>query len=322
MFALRVGAGDEVIVPALTFAASANCVVYQGGLPRFADIDPDTLLIDLESVEALITPRTRAIVAVDYAGQPCDYDGLRQLAERHGLALVADAAHSLGATYRGRRIGTLADLTTFSFHPVKHITTGEGGMITTDDDALAARLRAFRNHGITSDHRQRAERGSFYYEMIDLGYNYRLTDFQSALGLQQLSRLPRFLARRREIASRYRSALASQRGARSVAVRDDTEHAYHLFPILLDLDRLTADRATIFAALVAEGIGVNVHYIPVYWHPFYREQLNIPRGICPATESAYERLITLPLFPGMCDRDVDDVIEATRRVLSYFAAES
>jgi perosamine synthetase len=320
IFALDIGPGDEVIVPAMTFAASANCVVYQGGTPRFADVDGTTLLIDVESVEQLVSPRTRAIVAVDYAGQPCDYDGLKAIADRHGIALVADAAHSLGASYRGRRVGTLADLSTFSFHPVKHLTTGEGGMITTDDDALAGRMRAFRNHGITSDHRQRTQTGAFFYEMVALGYNYRLTDFQCALGLSQLAKVPRFLAARRAIASRYHRAFAGLVGARPVHVRNDVEHAYHLFPILLDPDALSADRATVFAALVAEGIGVNVHYIPVHLHPFYRERFNLTRGLCPVAEAAYDQLLTLPLFASMSDDDVEDVIVATTRVVSYFAA--
>jgi hypothetical protein len=182
MAALDIGPGDEVIVPPMTFAASANCVVYQGGTPVFADVDADTLLIDPAEVERRISPRTRAIVAVDYAGQPCDYDALQAIADEHGLALVADACHALGGSDHGRPVGTLADLSTFSLHPVKHITTGEGGVITTNDPELAARMRIFRNHGITSDHRQREQQGSWFYEMTDLGYNYRLTDVQCALG--------------------------------------------------------------------------------------------------------------------------------------------
>ncbi|MBI4644840.1 MAG: aminotransferase class I/II-fold pyridoxal phosphate-dependent enzyme, partial [Deltaproteobacteria bacterium] len=203
MFALGVGPGDEVIVPAMTFAASANCVAFQGGTPIFADVEPETLLLDPAQVEAKITSRTKAVVAVDYSGHPCDYDTLKAITDRHGLALVADACHSLGAGYRGRPVGSLAHLNTFSFHPAKHITTGEGGMVTTDDPELARRLRIFRNHGITSDLQQRQRQGTWFYEMVDLGYNYRLTDFQSALGISQLRKLPGWVARRQDLALRY-----------------------------------------------------------------------------------------------------------------------
>ena len=218
MFALGIGPGHEVIVPTMTFAASANCVVYQRGIPVFADVAPDTLLLDPQDVERKITPRTKAIIAVDYAGQPCDYDALKEIANRYELSLVADACHSLGATYRGRSVGSLADLSVFSFHPVKHITTGEGGMITTDNEEYANRLRIFRNHGITSDHRQREAQGSWFYEMVDLGYNYRITDFQCALGMSQLQKLPRWLERRQEIARIYGEAFAGVKGIKPLAV--------------------------------------------------------------------------------------------------------
>ena len=203
MFAAGIGPGNEVIVPALTFAATANCVVYQGGTPIFADVDPDTLLLDPAAAEALVTPRTKALIAVDYAGQPCDYDALGHLASRHGLTLVADACHAPGGAYRSRPVGSLADLSTFSFHPVKHLTTGEGGMVTTDSADLARRMREFRNHGITTDHRQRAASGSWFYEMTDLGYNYRLSDLNCTLGLSQLKKLPARVERRRDIARAY-----------------------------------------------------------------------------------------------------------------------
>lgn len=319
MYAADIGSGDEVIVPPMTFAASANCVVYQGGTPVFADVDPDTLLIDPEQVEAKITPRTRAIVAVDYTGQPCDYDALRAIADSHDLILVADACHAVGGSYKGQPVGSLADLSTFSFHPVKHITTGEGGMITTDDPELARRMRVFRNHGITTDHRQREKEGSWFYEMVDLGYNYRLTDVQCVLGLSQLRKLPGWVKRRQEIARRYDEALADLPAVRPLAVRQEVSHAYHLYMIQLDLERLRVDRAQVFAALVAEGIGVNVHYIPVHLHPFYRERLGTGPGLCPVAEAAYEWLVTLPMFPRMRDGDVDDVIAAMRKVTEAYA---
>jgi len=318
MFALNIKPGDEVIVPALTFAASANCVVYQGGTPVFADVDSDTLLLDPASVVQKITPRTRAMVTVDYAGQPCEYDVLRGVAEDHGVKIVADACHAVGGRYNGRPVGSLGDLNTFSFHPVKHFTTGEGGMITTDDPALAGRMRVFRNHGITSDHRQRAEQGGFFYEMVTLGYNYRLTDFQCVLGLSQLRRLNEFVQRRQEIAAQYDAAFAQMSEIQPLTVRENVSHAYHLYVVRFGLEQLRADRQMIFAALRAEGIGVNVHYIPVHLHPFYRERFNTGPGLCPVTEAAYERLITLPLFPQMTSHDVDDVITAVAKVIDNF----
>lgn len=310
MFAIGIGPGDEVIVPAMTFAATANCVVFQGGTPAFCDVQKDTLLVDPALVEEKITPRTKAVIAVDYAGQPCDYDELRAVAGRHGIALVGDACHALGATYKGRRVGTLAGLSTFSFHPVKHMTTGEGGMVTTDDAELAGRMRRFRNHGIESDHRQRAERGTWYYEMTELGYNYRITDFQCALGLSQLKKLSGWVARRQEIAALYDKAFAEVPAVEPLARRPGRTHAYHLYVVRLDLDRLRTDRNAIFKALREAGIGVNVHYVPVHLHPFYRERFGTGPGLCPVAEVAYERILSLPIFPGMSDDDVDRVVAA------------
>jgi perosamine synthetase len=240
---------------------------------------------------------------MDYAGQPCDYDCLRAIARRHNLALIADACHSLGAEYKGRRAGSLADMSAFSFHPVKHITTGEGGMITTDDAVLAGRLRRFRNHGISTDHRQRSEKGSWFYEMEELGYNYRLSDIQCALGTSQLRKLPGWLSRRREIASAYHAALPWK----SLAVREDVSHAWHLYVV-----RTPSDRAAAFHALRAAGIGVNVHYVPVHLHPYYRRRFGTGPGLCPVAEQAYERLLSLPMYSSMSDADVEAVITAIR----------
>lgn len=318
IYALDIGPGDEVIVPAMTFAASVNCVVFQGGTPVFADVDPETLLLDPSQVKAKITPSTEAIISVDYAGQPCDYDALRSIAERHGLAVIDDACHAIGGSYKERPIGSLADLNTFSFHPVKHITTGEGGIITTDDPKLTKRMRVFRNHGITTDHRQRAEQGGFFYEEIDLGYNYRLTDFQCALGMSQLSRLREFIRLRQAIASRYNAAFAEMSAVCPLAVREEVSHAYHLYMVQFDTEQLTATRVEIFAALRAEGIGVNVHYIPVHFHPFYRQRFGTGPGLCPVAEAAYERLITLPIFPQMTLADADDVIAAVEKVVCHY----
>ncbi len=315
MDAIGVRAGDEVIVPALTFVATANAVVYQGGRPVFADIDPETLLLAPEEVEKKISPRTKAVIAVDYAGQPCDYDALRDIARRAGIFLVADACHSLGAEYHGRRVGSLADLTVFSFHPVKHITSGEGGMVVTDDPELAARMRRFRNHGLDSDHHQRFREGTWRYEMVELGYNYRLSDLQCALGMSQLRRLPEFLARRREVARRYDLAFEGLPALSRPRVREGVSHAYHLYVILLNLEVGGRGRDEIFQDLRAAGLGVNVHYLPVYRHTYYQSRFAIPGGVCPLAEAAYERLLTLPLYPAMSEAEVERVIMIVREIL-------
>ena len=318
MHAVGVGPGDEVIVPPMTFAATANCVVYQGGTPVFADVNPDTLLIDPVQVERKITVRTKAIIAVDYAGQPCEYGALQRIADQYDLALVADACHALGGSHEGRAVGTLADLSVFSFHPVKHITTGEGGMITTNNAHLARRMRVFRNHGITTDHRQREQRGSWFYEMAELGYNYRISDIQCALGLSQLQKLSIWVCRRQEIAGLYQKAFAQMPAIVPLRVRTDVSHAYHLYVVRLDLERLSVDRGTFFAALRAEGIGVNVHYVPVHLHPFYRERFGTGPGMCPQAEDAYTHIVSLPVFPMMSDSDVEDVIGAIRKIARAF----
>jgi len=310
MFALGIAPGDDVIVPAMTFAATANCAVYQGATPVFADVDPQALLLDPAQVESRITPRTRAIVAVDYAGQPCDYDALGAVAQRHGLALVADASHSLGAADRGRPVGCLADLSTFSLHPVKPITSGEGGLITTSDPHLARRMRRFRNHGFTTDHHQRQALGSWHYEMTELGFNYRLTDLQCALGRSQLARLDCWTARRGEIAAQYAGRLGALPGIEPLGVRPGVRHAWHLYVIRIREELAGFDRASLFAALRESGIGVAVHYMPVHLHPFYRRQFGTGPGLCPIAEAAYEQILSLPIFPAMRDEDVARVVAA------------
>lgn len=320
MFAVGVQPGDEVIVPAMTFAASANAAVYQGGTPVFVDVLPDTLLVDPQQVAARLGANTRAIVAVDYAGHPCDYTALASVAAPARVPIVADASHALGATRLGVPVGGLADLNTFSFHPVKHVTTGEGGMVTTGDPALAARVRRFRNHGIDSDHRDREAKGSWYYEMIDLGYNYRLTDFQCALGIAQIRSLKEWVVRRQAIAARYDDAFAELGPVVPLAVHADVSHAYHLYVVQLDFEQLRVDRGGIFSALRAEGIGANVHYVPVHLHPFYRSRFGTGPGMCPVAEAAYERILSLPMFPAMSDDDVNDVIDAVAKVVEAFAA--
>ena len=253
---------------------------------------------------------------MDYTGHPANYDELRSISKQHGIALVADSCHALGATYKGRPVGSVADLSTFSFHPVKHITTGEGGMITTDDPEWAKRMRMFRNHGITTDHRQREALGSWYYEMVDLGYNYRLTDFQCALGIRQLSKLSEWLERRREIARCYDEACAESSAVSPLRVEKDVVHAYHLYIVRLDLEKLHADRADIFAELRSEGVGVNVHYIPVHLHPFYRKHFGTGPGLCPEAEAAYEQIISLPIYSSMTAASVEEVIKILHKILN------
>jgi len=317
-FAPGLKSEDEAITSPMTFAATANCVLYQGATPVFADVTADTLNLDPEKVAQRISSKTRAILPVDYAGHPADLKVIVDLAQRHGLIVIEDACHALGSEYQGRSVGSVADMTVFSFHPVKHITTGEGGMVSTNDPKLAETLRRFRNHGISSDARQRQTAGQWHYEMVVLGFNYRLSDFACALGMQQLKKLDANLARRREIASRYTSAFRGTSGVIPPAVRPDVNPAWHLYPIRLDLEKLTTDRAEIFRALRAENIGVNVHYIPVHSHPYYREQFGYRGGEFPVAEDAYSRLISLPMFHGMSDRDVEDVIAAVRKVTGSY----
>lgn len=306
MRAIQLKPDEEVIVPAITFAASANAAVYEGGVPVFADIEPDTLLIDPKSVARKITPKTRAIVAVDYAGQPADYDALRALTKDRDVALIADACHAPGATYKGRKAGTLADISCFSFHPVKHLTTCEGGMALTDDAGMAAHMRRFRNHGIDSDHRSREKSGTFAYDMRELGYNYRLPDVQCALGLAQLKRLSGWVAARQRIAGLYDQALAGMAQVTPLTTRNDRTHAYHLYVVKLAEG---IDRDGVFARLRADGIGANVHYAPVHLHSFYRQR-GYGEGIAPVAESVSSRLLTLPLFPAMAATDVHRVLAA------------
>ena len=316
VFAAGIGPGDEAITTPLTFAATANCLLYQGATPRFADIRPHDLTLDPTRVAAVLTPRTRAILPVDYAGHPARLSDFRALADRHGLVLIEDAAHALGARFGDRPVGSLADLTIFSFHPVKHITTGEGGMVVTDDPLLAARLRRFRTHGIVPS-QSAAE--PWRYDLVDLGYNYRLPDLNCALGLTQLGRLEANLARRRAIVATYQEAFADLPWLTRPVEEPDVTSAWHLYPIRLNVETLTADRATIFRALRAEGIGVQVHYQPVHLLRLYRERFGYRGGEFPLAEDAAARLLSLPLFPAMTAAEVEDVITAVTKVLRAYA---
>jgi dTDP-4-amino-4,6-dideoxygalactose transaminase len=279
------------------------------------------LNLDPQQVEQRITPRTRAILPVDYAGHPADLDPIRKIAADRGLIVIEDASHALGAQYRDRNVGSISDMTVFSFHPVKHITTGEGGMVTTTNSQYAETLRRFRNHGISSDARQRQSQAQWYYEMVLLGFNYRLTDIACALGIRQLRRLDENVARRRAIALKYHEELSGFPQLILPVEKAEVRSSWHLFPIRLRLERLTADRAQVFRALRAENIGVNVHYIPVHSHPYYRDRFGYKGGEYPVAEQAYERLISLPMFHGMTERDVEDVTHAVHKVLTYFASD-
>jgi len=311
VYAAGIGKGDEVIVPPMTFAATANAVLYQGGRPVFVDVDPDTLLIDVAKVEQKINEKTKAIISVDYAGQPCDYDALRKLATNHHLFFISDACHALGAEYKGDKVGKQADISAFSFHPVKHITTGEGGMVLTNRHDLAERSRLFRNHGINRTFKERASNETWYYEMIDLGFNYRLSDIQCALGISQLKRLSEGLRRRREVASMYNDAFSHQELVKPLGIVPYGVHAYHLYVVKVN-KRMTT-RAKIFASLRSQGIGVNVHYIPVHLHPYYREHLGTTKGMCPVAEEAYEQILSLPMYDKLTDEEVHSVVEAVRK---------
>src|SRR6202171_3227724 len=317
-FAAGLKAGDEAITTPMTFAATANCVLYQGATPVFADVGADTLNVDPEQVDQRITAKTRAILPVDYAGHPADLDAILEIARRHGLLVIEDACHALGAEYRGRTVGSVSDMTVFSFHPVKHITTGEGGMVSTNDAQLAETLRRFRNHGISSDARQRQSAGQWHYEMVLLGFNYRLSDIVCALGIEQLKRLEANIARRREIAARYTAAFREISGVIPPAVRVEVNPAWHLYPLRLNPEKLSADRAEIFRALRAENVGVSVHYIPVHLHPYYRDRFGYKGGEFPVAEDGYKRLVSLPMFHGMGAGDVEDVIRTVEKVLAHF----
>ncbi|WP_372679944.1 UDP-4-amino-4,6-dideoxy-N-acetyl-beta-L-altrosamine transaminase [Desulfosarcina sp.] len=314
-YAAGVTPGDEVIVPAITFAATANCVIALGGKPVIVDVEPDTLLIDTGSVEKHITSRTKAILAVEYAGQPCDYAALRALADKHHLFLISDSCHALGARYENKSIGQLADATVFSFHPVKHITTGEGGAIVVDDPELALRMRRFRNHGIDSDLHRRSDAGTWFYEVAGPGFNYRLTDFQCALGLSQLKKVEQWIGRRQAIARRYDLAFQQTGAILPLTVKENRRHAYHLYVVQVKGGRDVKNRAELFLALRDKGIGVNVHYIPLNMHPYYQRHLGVRIGQCPAAEAAYENMLSLPIFPAMSDADVDYVIETISRLI-------
>lgn len=301
-YAAGLGPGDEIITSPLTFAATANAALYLGATVRFVDVEPDTGNIDPHALEDALSSRTKLVVPIDYAGHPAEYDEIVDFAKRHGLTVVADAAHSLGGMYRGRRVGTLADMTTTSLHPVKPITTAEGGAVFTDQGDWAQLMKTFRSHGICRDVKYDEP---WYYEMRELGYNYRLTDVQCALGLSQLRKIDMFIRRRQSIAERYTDALNGVDGLELPTVRPHVRSAWHLYVVRVPEAKF---RSAFFRRLRELGLGVQVHYIPVYWHPYY-SQLGYGRGMCPTAEEFYKRAVSLPIFPAMNDSDIEFVIE-------------
>jgi dTDP-4-amino-4,6-dideoxygalactose transaminase len=317
--ALGVGPGDEVITSAYTFAACVNVIEHVGARPVLADIEPDTLCIDPRAVEAALTPRAKVVMPVSYAGHPCDSDALRALARARGFRLVEDAAHALGAALNGRPVGSLADITAFSFYATKNLTTGEGGAAVTDDDALAERMQVLSLHGMSRDAWKRyTDTGSWYYEVVAPGFKYNLSDVLAAIGLGQLERFDEMQRLRAARVARYQQALADVPEVRVPRARAGVTHAWHLFPIALELERLTCDRAKFIQELRAENIGTSVHFIPIHFHPHFRDTLELREGAFPVAEHAYRRAVTLPLFPSMSERDVDDVVTAVRKVTRHY----
>jgi len=314
--AAGIGPGDEVIVPTMTFCATANVVVHLGATPIIVDVEPDTLNIAPQALEAAITPRTKAVIPVQLHGHPCDMDRISEIASAHRLLVVEDAAHAVAAEWRGRRIGSLSPATVFSFYAIKNLTTAEGGMITTDDDEYAEKMRILKLHGISRDAWKRySSEGSWYYEVCVPGFKYNMTDIQAALGLHQLARLETMTQRRAQLAARYDAGLRELSEIELPAVRAGIRHAWHLYAIRLRLERLTIDRAEFIERLKAEGIGTSVHFIPLHRQPYYRDRFGFQPLDFPVADAAYARLISLPLYTLMTEADVDDVIEAVRRVV-------
>jgi len=319
LVASGVCAGQQVVTSAYTFVACVNVIEHIGARPVLVDIEPDTLCLDPRAVEATVNERTGAIMPVDYAGHPCDYAALLPLAESRGIPLVEDAAHALGARWNGRPVGSFASVTAFSFYATKNLTSGEGGAAVTNDEAIAGLLQQLSLHGMNRDAWKRySDTGSWYYEVTAPGFKYNMSDILAAVGLGQLERFEAFQKRRAEVVAIYDARLAEIPEVRRPTVRPDVEHAWHLYPIALELERLRCDRAEFIRELRAENIGSSVHFIPIHLHPYFRETLALREGMFPRAEDAYRRAVTLPLFPRMSDRDAEDVCEAVRKIVHHY----
>lgn len=318
LLACGVRPGDEVITPTYTFAACVNVIEHCGATPVLVDVEADTLCLDARAVAAAITPRTRAIMPVDYAGHPCDFDGIEALARPRRIAIVEDAAHALGAAWGDRPVGSRADVTAFSFYATKNLTTGEGGAAVANDESLIEEMRSLSLHGMSRDAWLRyTDKGSWYYEIARPGYKYNMSDVLAAIGVGQLERFDAMQQRRREIAAHYDRLLGELPEVRRPRVRPGHTHAWHLYPIGLELERLTIDRAAFIRELKAEGIGSSVHFIPIHLHPYFRERLQLGEGAFPVAEDAYRRAVSLPMFPSMTGQDVEDVCAAVRKILGH-----
>lgn len=317
--AIGIEPGDEVIVSSITFAASANCVRYCGGTPVFADIRPDTYNIDVEDVKRKITEKTKAIVAVDFTGQAVELDELKKICKEHKLYLIEDAAHSIGTKYKGQPVGSIADITTFSFHPVKTVTSGEGGACMTNDDELARRLRLFRSHGITRNIDEMVNKSDapWYNEQVTLGFNYRITDIQAALLISQLDKLPMFSNRRKEISKIYDEAFSKMPELFLQSTIDESDTTRHLYIIRLNPEKLSCTRREFFEAMAHEGTCPQVHYLPVYMHSYY-EKLGYKKGLCPVAEATYEQIMSIPFYAAMTNEDVEDTIKAVKKIVNYY----
>lgn len=313
VFAAGIQKDDEVIVPAISFVASANCVLYQGGKPVFCDIDPETLNIDVSKIEALITEKTKAIIMVDMCGQPCHYDEVRDICNRHNLILIQDAAHSLGGKYKEHNVGSYSDITCLSFHPVKNITTCEGGMMVTNNENYYKRASGFRSHGISRDFKEREKANSHYYEMNALGFNYRIPDLLCGLGISQMDKLDLFIQRRNEIAKKYDHFFEQYKDIIQ-PLKNNYENAYHIYVVKLNTEKIGKSRDEVFKELKESGIGVNVHYMPIYLHPYY-QSIGYEKGLCPQAEEVYEQMITLPIFPLLKDEEVEIVCEKIMTII-------
>lgn len=299
--------GDEIITTPLTFAATSNMAVFCGAKPVFADIQKDTLNINPEEIEKKITNKTKAIVSVDFAGHPCDYDEIFKIAKKHNLLVIEDACHALGAEYKKKKIGSFSDMTILSFHPVKHITAGEGGMVLTNNKDFYEKLKIFRHHGIVKT----PEKGGWYYEIEDIGCNYRLTDFQCALGLSQFKKIDKFLERRREIVAMYNKAFKQIKEIITPIEKDYVKSSWHIYPVQLE----GINRKKIFDQLQEQGIKAQVHYVPLHFQPFYQNRFGYKKGNFPKVEAYYEKAITLPLFPKMTNQDANRVINTMKKIL-------